>query len=110
MEKKQIRDIYFLETEKEFKIMQDYNSSNMGIMAFNKLQKTDCGIDGTKENAERIVKCWNEYDKIVSDNTLLVEALETLTNDANELNKLFFNDAEWNKINRAKELLTNLKK
>ena len=57
-------------------------------------------------NAKRIVKCWNEYDKIKEERDLLFENLYRIVDRVEENNlDILFPSA----YNRAKELLTTLK-
>ena len=61
-------------------------------------------------NAERLVKCWNEYDTLVKERELLIEALDEIINDNSTWESLWLTDKGWDKLNKAKELLNNLQK
>ena len=85
------KEIYSLEIEKEHRLMENYISPTMGVIQFNILLKTDYGKEGTKENAERIVKCWNEYDKLKEERDRYEKSIVSLTPSGSE----FVNDPEY---------------
>lgn len=64
-----------------------------------------------KENAEKLVKCWNEYDKLKEENSLLIEALQNIINESEDKSvEMNTPIAYFKYFDKAKELLNKLKK
>lgn len=78
-----------------FEVVRDYHISNP--------HKED-------EGAERLVKCWNEYDTLVKERELLIEALSNMVNSYEKSRGLLMITYLHPEYSKAKELLNNLQK